>query len=185
MFQQFWEFLAHTGRELIPIAEILPWELGVMMRCGKFKRVLEPGWHFKIPYIDSYISHTVVTTTMSLPPQTVVTKDGKSIVVEAVARYCVDDIRVFLLEVHDQKDAVQDLTEGSVADVISSKMWQQCVDDDIENEISIIARREVKRFGVRLDRVILTTIAPVKSLRIISGNHHSNSNNTTGLATTC
>src|SRR4051812_13956814 len=72
---------------------------GVLLRFGKFVKVLEPGIHPKWPFIDSALEESIVPTTMRLYCQSLVTKDEKNIVVQGIIKYKVIDIQLLLLGV--------------------------------------------------------------------------------------
>ena len=50
--------------------------LYVVERFGQFDRVLEPGWHFIIPFVD-FVRKKVSTKQqiLDVPPQSVITKE--------------------------------------------------------------------------------------------------------------
>ena len=51
--------------------------LYVVERFGQFHKVLEPGWHFMIPFVD-FVRKKVSTKQqiLDVPPQSVITKDN-------------------------------------------------------------------------------------------------------------
>jgi regulator of protease activity HflC (stomatin/prohibitin superfamily) len=169
MFEQLWSFIQQFATELIPVARIQPWENGVLMRWHKYRRTLEPGWHFRIPFVESFVECIIVETTDSCPPQSIATRDGKSVTVQANVRYSISDARKFLIDVTDGKNAVLDQCTGVVARIIMSRTWDECRKDidGLENEVSKETRRLVKRYGVNVEHVTLPTLAIVRTIRLI------------------
>jgi membrane protease subunit HflK len=79
---------------------VKPYQLGVRLRFGKFHATLNPGVHLFFPFwIDSVILENSVTETMRVKPQSLTTKDGRSLVISAVITFHIEDIRTFLLDV--------------------------------------------------------------------------------------
>ena len=102
MFDKLIELLAQWWNFLMPAVIIPDYEEAVLLRAGRFKKVLKPGFHVKIPIIDEVVSHHVVVTTLSLSAQSLYTKDKQNVVVKGVVKYKISDVKVFLLEVFDK-----------------------------------------------------------------------------------
>ena len=148
---------------------IIPdYEQAVLLRNGKFKKVLGPGFHVKLPIFDEVISQHVVITTLSLAAQSLYTKDRQNIVVKGVIKYKISDVKVFLLEVFDAQDALADMTQSIIKNIIISLPLEQCVDPEIDVVLTKKVRVEARKWGVDIQQVTLTDIAPIRSFRIIN-----------------
>ena len=144
------------------------YEQAVLLRNGKFKKVLEPGFHVKLPIFDEVISQHVVITTLSLAAQSLYTKDRQNIVVKGVIKYKISDVKVFLLEVFDAQDALADMTQSIIKNIVISLPMEQCIDPEIDNILTKKVRVEARKWGVDIQQVTLTDIAPIRSFRIIN-----------------
>lgn len=140
----------------------------VLLRFGKFVKVLNPGYHWKIPFSDIAIEHTVVPTTMRLNNQSLYTKDDTSISTQAIIKYQVSDVKTLLLEVYDPVDAIADMTQAIIKRIIMDRTWQECLATDLDNEITKKAKTEAKKWGIEIISVILVEFTKAKSFRIIS-----------------
>lgn len=143
---------------------------GVRLRLGKFRSVLKPGFHWKISFADEILSHSVLWTTYSVPAQSLTTKDGKDVVVKSVIKYRVVDIQTFLLEVWDAIDAISDMTQGIVFDIVKDKTWEELQTIDLKPLITRKARLEAKRWGIEIETVTLSDLAKIRSIRLLSDN---------------
>lgn len=168
MFDRLFEILAGLWRHLIPFQVIPQYEKGVHLRFGKFFRVVEAGLVWKVPFADEILTHHVVVTTINLPPQSLATKDEKNIVVSAVVKFRVTDIKTFLLEIYDSVDAIGDLSQGIIRKVIINKSWDECKSEEIDNEISKRVRAEAKKWGIEVSSVTLANLAQIKSIRLFN-----------------
>lgn len=171
MVDKILEFIAEIWHQLIPFVVVKQYNKGVMLRLGKFIKVTEPGLHWKIPFADELIDHTVVATTMELSSQSLTTKDEKSIVVRGVIKYEIKDIETFLLHVYDAVDAISDMTMGTIKKVITSKTWQECKEDSIDDVITRKARVEAKKWGIEVISVTLTDLGVIRSIRLFNDRH--------------
>jgi len=168
MFDKLIDLLTSWWNYIIPAVIVPSYEQAVLLRNGKFKKVLEPGFHVKLPILDEVISQHVVITTLSLAPQSLYTKDRQNIVVKGVIKYKIADVKVFLLEVFDAQDALADMTQSIVKNIIISLSLEQCIDPEIDNILTKKVRVEARKWGVDIQQVTLTDIAPIRSFRIIN-----------------
>lgn len=170
MLDKFFEFITQWISDLLPLVIIPSYEEGVLLRFGKFKKVLYPGLHFKIPFGDEVLRQHVVVTTLSLPAQSLYTLDKQNFVVKGVVKYKIADVTTFLLEVYDAKDALSDMTLSIIKNIIISLPSEKCIDPDLDNLLTKKARIEAKKWGVEIQQVTLTDIAPIRSFRLINDN---------------
>ena len=168
MFDKLIEVITQWWAQLVPAVIIPNYEQAVLTRNGKFVKVLEPGFHVKLPIFDEVISHHVVVTTLSLAPQSLYTIDKQNIVVKGVVKYKISDVKVFLLEVYDAQDALADMTQSIIKNIIIASSLEQCIDPDMDNTLTKKVRAEARKWGVDIQQVTLTDIAPIRSFRIIN-----------------
>lgn len=147
---------------------IKQYEEGVMLRFGKFHRRLYPGLYWKIPFVDEVLVHSVITDTLGIPTQSLTTKDNKQIVVKSMVKYKIEDVKKFLLEVQGASEALSDITQSIIRKQITSRLFTECSDDSLDNEITKKLRNEVKKWGISIDAVTLTTISKGFSLRLFN-----------------
>jgi membrane protease subunit HflC len=170
MFDKLVDLIINWIDQLLPIVIVPSYEEGVQMRFGKFKRVLEGGVYFKIPFFDEILRQHVVVTTLSLPAQSLYTIDKQNFVVKGVIKYRISDVKVFLMEVYDAQDALSDMTMSIIKNVIVSLHAEKCIDPELDNLLTKKVRVEAKKWGVDVQQVTLTDVAPIRSYRLINDN---------------
>jgi len=168
MLNQLFDWLLSFYEHINPFVIIREYQQGLLLRLGEFKKVLNKGLHFKIPFIDEVMLQHVVLTTLNLSAQSLYTKDKCNIVVKAVIKYKISDIKVFLLEVFDSVDAIGDVTQGIIKNIIMEKTFEECLSSEIDNIITKKVRVECKKWGVEIAQVTLSDIAPIKTIRLIN-----------------
>lgn len=168
MFDKLFEILLSLWQELVPYVIVNQTDKAVRLRLGKFKEVLVPDWYFKISFVDEILSHSVLWTTYSVPAQSLTTKDGKDVVVKSVIKYRVVDIQIFLLEVWDAIDAISDMTQGIIFDIVKDKTWDELQTLDLKPLITRKARLEAKRWGIEIETVTLSDLAKIRSIRLLN-----------------
>jgi regulator of protease activity HflC (stomatin/prohibitin superfamily) len=168
MFDKLIDIISHWWLQITPVIIIRDYEEAVLLRFGIFNKVLLAGMHFKIPLIDEVIDQHVVVTTLSLDAQSLYTKDKQNIVVKGVIKYKISDVKTFLLEVYDAQDALSDMSQSIIKNVIMSMTLEECTDSELDNTLTKKVRVEARKWGVEVQQVTLTDLAPIRSFRFIN-----------------
>lgn len=172
MWDKLLEVLSNIWNDLLPFAVLNPYIGGVQIRMGKPLRVLEGGsWYWKIPYVDYILHDFVVPRTERLTGLATTTVDGKAIGFDAVVTWRISDVQKALLEVHDLKDAIADSCAGIIGTELSNKSWGAIIHGDTVEELTAACRKRGWKWGVEIQLVQLTGVAPVKNLRVSLSGH--------------
>jgi regulator of protease activity HflC (stomatin/prohibitin superfamily) len=113
------------------------------------------------------ITVNTVLTTLRLPPQTLTTADGNSVVMSAIIKYRVEDVAAYVTQIWDATDVLADVSMGTVRERVQKASWSECLNGDLSNEVTIAVRRAVKRFGFAVESITFTDFGRVRSLRLI------------------
>jgi regulator of protease activity HflC (stomatin/prohibitin superfamily) len=166
------DFLREIWSDLVPVAVVQPYNGGVQLRMGRVLRVLEGGgWYWKIPFADHVLMDHVVPRTERLTGLATTTSDGKAIGFDAVITYRVSDIQKALLDVADLKDAIADSCAGTIGTELSSVSWVHIINGDMIDSLTAACRKKGWKWGVEIQQVQLTGVAPVKNLRVSLSGH--------------
>jgi regulator of protease activity HflC (stomatin/prohibitin superfamily) len=174
MFDKLIDVCLQFAEDLIPFGVVQHYNRAVRMRFGKPRGVLQPGFHWKIPFADVFLEQMVKTKTINLSEQTITTKDWIGVVVRAVIKYEVEDVEKLLLEVYDPFDAVADMTKGIIRSIIITRDWADCNSDKLSSDIARKARVEGKQWGVKIIEVTLTDLGKVPSFRLFNSSDSKN-----------
>lgn len=175
MLDKLLDFLREFWHELVPIVVVHPYDNGVHLRMGKLLRVIEGGsWFWKVPFADDILTDRVVPRTERLTGLATTTVDGKAIGFDAVITYRISDVQKAVLEVSDLKDAIADSCAGVIGTELSSKTWIDILHGETVEALTAACRKRGWRWGVEIQLVQLTGVAPVKNLRVsLSGHTHT------------
>jgi regulator of protease activity HflC (stomatin/prohibitin superfamily) len=145
-----------------------PYEAGVQIRLGKFRKVLEPGFHWVLPFgVDYCVAEHTTPTTHSLGDESVTSRDGKSVGFHAIVTYRVSNIQKATLEVSDVNHAVLDSTSGEIGRVMRELTWEEMLAGDLQDKLSAVCRKQGWKYGIEILRVQLAGLALVRSIRIM------------------
>jgi regulator of protease activity HflC (stomatin/prohibitin superfamily) len=170
MFEKLIDFLLQFVEQLLPFVIVKQTTKGVRLRFGKFFDILDPGFHWKISFFDEVTPQTVVWTTFSMPSQSLTSKDDKDVVVKGIIKYRITDIQIFALEVWDAIDAISDMTQGIIFDIVKDRTWEDLQTLDLKPLITRKARLEAKRWGIEIETVTLSDLAKIRSIRLLNDN---------------
>lgn len=148
------------------------YEQGVILRLGKFNRVIDPGLHWMLPLgVDVALTESVVMTTKSLGNLSTTTSDSRSVCFECIVTYEIADIQKSLLLVNRVEDAIIDACQGIVGTTVSSMTWADLMNADATTEkLSAACRKRGWRYGVKILTVMLAGVSVVRNIRLM-GDH--------------
>ncbi len=137
------------------------WEKAAVLRLGKIIKTVEPGLHFRIPFIDTVTKVDMRTQTVDLKGQSAITKDNISLGVDAVVFMTIEDPEKIITQIVDYRDAVSKYAQTAIRNIIG----QYELDDLLESreEIAIQLKEEIdklaKDWGIDVTRAGLQDIS--------------------------
>ena len=168
MFERVFDFIASFWNVLRPWVVIDDYEGGVILRLGRYHRELKPGLHWKLPLADVSVTTSTAITTMALRPQTLTTRDDLTIVISAIVKYHIEDVRAYLLDIWDSADVLNDVTLGAIKEIVALVDYRDLQRKEIEDDVLNTVQDEAKRFGVHVHKVTFSDLGKVRSIRLIT-----------------
>lgn len=159
LVKEFWERIA-------PYAIVNEYDEAIVLRLGKYKKTLKAGFHWKIPLVDSVNEERISVTTLNVKPQTLTTLDEKTIVVSAVVKYSISDVKTFLINVENAADALNDITQGKIKGIVMSKTWDE-LKKLRDHELKDKLKNEASDWGIKISFVTITDLAQIRTIRLI------------------
>lgn len=145
---------------LISIKQINQYQRGVKFTFGKYAGVMEPGWRIVIPIIQSYQKVDIRTKAVDVPNQEAITKDNISASISAVIYYKVTDSSKAILEVEDFYDAVHQLAQTTMRNVVGEVDLDSLLAnrDKVATRIKDIVKETTNQWGLEVLTVELKDI---------------------------
>jgi len=162
MIAQILELIKSLGSAALPWIIIDQWQGGIVLRLGIPHRILTPGFHWKWPFVESTATQNVVVTTTVLSAQSIIAPDDKVYTAEGVVRWRIDDIKPYICDVWDSANVIIDSAKSAIAETIRLEGIL-----DISGKVTIKSRRALKKYGIYVEEITITTLAPVKCIRLI------------------
>lgn len=148
---------------------VLPWERAVHVRAGKKVRILAAGMHLRVPFLDRVYLQTTRLRVMQGSPQTITTRDGKTITIVMAVGYTITDISQLYREMFHPEQSLTNMVQGSIADFVSTHSLDECLLPQIEKRVK--QAMESKDYGLSFEYVKVTGFAVVKTYRLIQEGH--------------
>lgn len=137
--------------------------LYVVERFGQFHRVLEPGWHFTIPFAD-FVRKKVSTKQqiLDVQPQTVITKDNVKISVDNVIFYKLLNAKDAVYNIEDFKAGIVYSATTNIRNLIGNMTLDEVLSgrDKINQDLLTIIDEITDAYGIKILSVEIKNIIP-------------------------
>lgn len=166
-------------------------EAVIVERLGKFNRIMGPGLHIIIPFMESkrFVTWTFVQidarkqyyrftrtfyridlreSVYDFPKQNVITKDNVTMEINALLYYQITDIKAAIYEVSNLPEAIEKLTQTTLRNVIGSMDLDESLvsRDSINEKLRVILDDATDKWGVKVNRVELQEVNPPQDIRL-------------------
>lgn len=137
--------------------------LYVVERFGQFYKVLEPGWHLIIPFVD-YVRKKVSTKQqiLDVPPQSVITKDNVKISVDNVIFYKLLNARDAVYNIEDFRSGIVYSSTTNMRNIIGNMTLDEVLSgrDKINQDLLSIIDEVTDAYGIKILSVEIKNIVP-------------------------
>ena len=147
------------------------WEEAIVLRFGKFQRLVGSGFFFKWPFAESFLKQDKRIITLDVSRQEVMTKDNISVSVDAVVFMKVVNTKDSLVNIQNVWNSVMKYAQTTMRDVVGDVELDELLArrDEIANKIEKIVERETNEWGVDIISVKLQTVElPEDMKRVIA-----------------
>lgn len=137
--------------------------LYVVERFGQFDKVLEPGWHFIIPFVD-FVRRKISTKQqiLDVQPQSVITKDNVKISVDTVIFYKLLNARDAVYNIEDYKAGIVYSATTNMRNLIGNMTLDEVLSgrDRINQDLLSIIDEVTDAYGIKILSVEIKNIVP-------------------------
>ncbi len=158
-------FAVVAGRSAFWI--IQPYEQGIWIVLGNFRRILEPGVNIVPPFISDVIKIDLRTQVLDVPRQEVITKDNSPTNVDAIIYIKVVDVEKAYFEVTDHKAATINLAQTTLRSVIGDMELDEILynRERINTHLREVLDEATDDWGVRVESVEIREVDPVPQVK--------------------
>lgn len=102
------------------------WEEAIVLRFGKFQRLVGAGFFFKWPFAESFLKQDRRIITLDVSRQEVMTKDNISVSIDAVVFMKVVNTKDSLINIQNLWNSVMKYAQTTMRDVVGNVSWISC-----------------------------------------------------------
>lgn len=137
--------------------------LYVVERLGQFHKVLEPGWHFMIPFVD-FVRKKVSTKQqiLDVEPQSVITKDNVKISVDNVIFYKVLNAKDAVYNIESYQAGIVYSATTNMRNILGNMTLDEVLSgrDKINQDLLSIIDEVTDAYGIKILSVEIKNIVP-------------------------
>ena len=136
------------------------WEEAIILRLGRFQRLVGPGFFFKWPLAESFLKQDRRIITLDVSRQEVMTKDNISVTIDAVVFMKIVNTKDSLVNIQNLWNSVMKHAQTTMRDVVGNVELDEVLArrDEIAGRIEKIVERETRDWGVDIISVNLQTV---------------------------
>lgn len=144
------------------VYKIRPYERGLHLRGGRFVGVDEPGWHFRVPGVDTVICIRISERPGEIQELAAMTSDDVTMDVSLLYTYRVTDPERYALEVDSPDRIVFGFVQGKLRDVVNTKTMTEVMHsrEEINLEVMAALREREVQYGVEFVMVQIQSALP-------------------------
>ncbi len=146
---------------------VVPWDRAMRVRWGKHMKVMGPGVHVQIPFLDKVYIMGIRDRVASTTTQTLTTANGVTITLCAGFRFEIVDIEPMYNRLHNAGETISQEIEGSISDYIITHNEDECTPAHIKEHV--LDKVDLSEYGLNCTKVFFTDFVKVRTYRLING----------------
>ncbi|HET8898705.1 MAG TPA: FtsH protease activity modulator HflK [Rhodanobacteraceae bacterium] len=146
-------------------------QVGVVLRFGHYSRMLQPGFHFKLPLPIEDVTKVATTQVRSVSDQVrMITHDENIVQVDFNVQYQVNDARKYLFSMRDPDDTLHQAAEAAVRSVVGGSDMDTILSGQ-GAELVAQTRTELQKTldnyhsGIQVTEVSFQNVAPPQEVK--------------------
>ncbi len=147
------------------------WEEAIILRLGKFQRLVGPGFFFKWPLIEIFLKQDKRIITLDVNRQDVMTKDNISVGIDAVVFVKVVSTKDSIINIQNLWNSVMKNAQTTMRDIVGNVELDELLTrrEEIANRIEKVVEEETSDWGVEIQSVKLQNLElPEDMKRVIA-----------------
>ena len=147
------------------------WEEAIVLRFGKFQRLVGPGFFFKWPYAEVFLKQDRRIVTLDVARQEVMTKDNISVGIDAVVFVKIVNTKDSIINIQNLWNSVMKNAQTTMRDVAGNVELDELLTrrEEIANKIEHVVEEETRDWGVEIISVKLQNLElPEDMKRVIA-----------------
>ncbi len=132
-------------------------------RLGRYRKKLEPGLNFIVPFLDNIVvEETVRERLLDIPPQSAITQDKVEVKADALVYWQILDLAKAYYAVENLEEAIEELVTPALRSEIGQLELDETYSsrDRINRKLSEVLDEATSSWGVKVTRVEVREMTP-------------------------
>ena len=133
------------------------YERAVILRLGKYKGLVKPGIHTRIPLADNVLSIDIREKVIEFNAERMLTKDNIPVTIDAILRYKIieEQANYTLLNVENFNEMIKQVSQTTLRNNIGSSLFQEILSkrEEINSIIKFTIEKESNNWGIMVTGV--------------------------------
>lgn len=166
MFDKLIDVVRSLGAAALPFQVIGVDRAAILLRFGRFRRALEPGLLWKMPFADIVLSCDSRVHFYRTNEQSLVTLDGLTVIVSAVISFRVKSAEHAILSQLEFGQSVWDGAAATLSCFVARTAFDDLKNDDFAARLMAQVQAENESYGTEILTCRLENCAKARTLRI-------------------
>ncbi|MDV7187263.1 slipin family protein [Lutibacter sp. TH_r2] len=151
---------------------IFEYKRALKFRFGKYIKILEPGFRWVIPFVETIQVVDIRVITINIVSQEVMTEDNVPCSIDGVVFFKVNDPEKAVLEVEEFNFAITQLSQAALRDVCGKVELDTILSkrEEMGKNIKSIVENETKDWGIEIMDVKIKDIQLPENMRRMMAN---------------
>ncbi len=134
---------------------------GLKYSFGRVRKVVEPGFHFMIPFVQKIRLVTIRSKTLDLEKQKIVTRDGLVYQLDVSLVYRIEDVQLALIQIDDLTEGMKNALTISIQKVMVTLNREELNDrEELGNRLLTTMQEMCSMWGVKILEADFVNISP-------------------------
>jgi hypothetical protein len=133
------------------------YERAVSLRLGKYKGLVRPGIHTRIPLVDNVLSIDIREKVIEFNAEIMLTKDNIPVTIDAILRYKIMEERAndAMLNVENFNEMIKQVSQTTLRNNIGASLFQEILSkrEEINHTIKSTIEKESNNWGIMVTGV--------------------------------
>ncbi|WP_099974083.1 MULTISPECIES: SPFH domain-containing protein [Lactobacillaceae] len=140
---------------------------GLIETLGKYRRSVESGLHFYIPFVQRVRKVSLAMSPLSLPNYSIITKDNADVRASLTLNYHVTNSVKYTYENTDSVESMSQLVRGHLRDIIGRMDLNEALGSTakINQELALAIGDLTNTYGINVDRINIDELTPSTSIQ--------------------
>ncbi len=143
------------------------WERAIILRLGKYSRMVGPGLFLIIPFFETTFKVDLRVRVWDVKPQEIMSADSVPVEVDAVVYYQITDPKKAIMNVEDFAVASVKMSQTTLRDIVGKSDLDRLLmkKEEIGNDIKIILDKATDPWGIRVISVEIKDVVLPEMLK--------------------